>query len=133
MAELRRPPVETRDVSPRALWLFGLGFVLFIAVSTLSLFAAFSPDQSWTFHRVLKPGPVLQINPVEDHETFLARKRAELTDRGWTDREAGLVEVPIGEAMRLVSEGYRAEVDLDPAGCTGAACPAATPTARTIP
>ena len=49
------------------------------------------------------------------------------------DREAGLVRIPIEEAMRLVSEGHRASVEVPQDDCTGAPCPGATPTARTIP
>ena len=133
MAETDHPPVEQRDVAPRALWLLGAAFTLFIAVSAAGLLLFFSPDPGWLFRRDLKPEPVLQISPESDYEAYLAIKRAELLDRGWVDRDAGLVEIPIGEAMRLVSQGYRAEARIDSTGCTGAACPGATPTAKTIP
>jgi hypothetical protein len=106
---------------------------LFIVTSAGGLLAFFSPDVSWTFHRAAKPQPVLQVTPVADYQTYIARKRTELHDRGWTDRAAGLVEIPIAEAMRLVAQGHRAAVRIDSAGCTGAACPGATPSARTIP
>lgn len=128
-----RPPVETRDVRPRMLWLFGLGMAFFVLASAAGLLVFFTPDAAWTFHRTEKPEPVLQVTPVEDYEAFLAIKRAELHDRGWVDRPAGLVEIPIEEAMRLVARGHRAEAAVDSAACTGAACPGATPSAKTIP
>src|SRR5699024_9249095 len=103
------------------LWLIGLGFVLFIGASVLGIYAGFATDPPWVFHRLMKPAPVQQVTPAEDYEAFRAGKRAELSDTGWIDREAGLVEIPIDEAMRLVSEGHRAEVDLDADDCTGAA------------
>lgn len=126
-------PVETRDVSPRALWYFGLAFATFVVASVFGLLVFFDLSESWLVDRARKPEPVLQISPPEDYREFLAAKRAELHDRGWVDEEAGIAELPIAEAMRLVSQGHRARVEIDVEGCIGAACPAATPTARTIP
>lgn len=125
--------VETRDVHPGILWLTGIGLALIVIASATGLLIFFSPDAAWRFHRLAKPEPVLQVSPIEDYEGFIVRKRAELQDRGRADRAAGLVEIPIDEAMRLVSEGHRAEAEIDDAGCDGAACAGATPTARTIP
>jgi hypothetical protein len=127
------PRVETRDVRPRALWLLGLAFALFVAFSAAGLLVFFDPDAGWISHREGRPAPVLQVAPGADYQAFLAGKRAELHDRGWIDREAGLVEIPIEEAMRLVAQGHRAETPIESAGCAGAACPGATPSARTIP
>lgn len=133
MAERESPPVETRDISPRVVWLLGLGFAAFVIASTLVLLLFFHPTRSWSYSRLAPPGPVLQISPAADYASFIAGKRSDLTRRRWHDRAAGLVEIPIEEAMRLVAEGHRAETDVTQAGCRGAACPGATPTARSLP
>ena len=133
MADWSNPRVEHRDLPPRALWLFGLAFALFIAGSASGVRLFFSPDRPWVFHRESAPAPVLQVSPASDYQAYFTRKRAELARRAWVDREAGLARIPIEEAMRLVSEGHRARAAIDSAGCRGAACPGATPSAKTIP
>ena len=133
MPEAETPSVETRDIWPRAVWLLGLGFALFVVASTTGLLVFFRPNAPWAFDRLAKPEPVLQVSPAADYAAFAAEKRAQLLDTGWRDREAGLVEIPIEKAMRLVAQGHRAEAELFRESCRGAACPDATPTARTIP
>ena len=51
--------------------------------------------------RRLPAGPRLQ--PIPAHEIFEFRQResAELNGYGWVDRNAGVVHIPIAEAMRL--------------------------------
>ena len=121
MAEPGKAPVEHRDISPRLVWALGAGFAAFVAASAVGLLAFFDVGPSWTFHRLAKPEPVLQIAPADDYREFLAAKRSELAEYGWRDAPAGLLEIPVEEAMRLVSQGHRAEAEA--AGdCTDAAC-----------
>ena len=133
MAEPDRSSVETRDVPPRVMSAFLLRFALFAGAAGAGLHLFVRSDRPWTFHRLGKPEPVLQVSPAAEYAAFLKDKRAELTGYGWRDREGGLARIPIGEAMRLVRQGHRAAVDLPREDCTGAACPGATPSARTIP
>ena len=133
MAEERH--VEMRDISPRALWLLGLGLGSFVAASAAGLLLFFKPDHAWTFNRAFAPEPRLQIAPAADYAAFWASSDVALSSYGWLDRSHDLATIPIEEAMRLVSEGHRASVEggrQEPA-CTGAACPGATPSAKTIP
>jgi len=51
-------------------------------------------------HR-LPPEPRLQTNPREDLRELLDTEQRTLTTYGWVDRNAGIVRIPIDEAMRL--------------------------------
>jgi hypothetical protein len=51
-------------------------------------------------HR-LPPEPRLQTNPREDLRELLDAEQRTLTTYGWVDRNAGIVRIPIDEAMRL--------------------------------
>lgn len=133
MVDRSQPSVEKRDVWPGALWLFALGFVVFTGASTMMLYFAYYSHVNWVDHRLARPAPVQQINPPADFKAFEAKNLARLDETGWIDRDQGLVAIPIEDAMRLVAEGHRAEVRLDSENCTGAACPGATPSAKTIP
>lgn len=49
--------------------------------------------------RVLPPQPRLQVNAHEDLEDYLSRQQQTLGSYGWVDRQAGVVRIPIGQAM----------------------------------
>jgi hypothetical protein len=53
---------------------------------------------------LLPPPPVLQEAPALDLQTLRAREDAVLGSYGWVDREAGVLRIPIDEAMRVVAE-----------------------------
>ena len=50
------------------------------------------------------PEPRLQEQPTADINALRAKEDAILTSYGWVDGEAGIVRIPIEEAMRLVAE-----------------------------
>lgn len=50
------------------------------------------------------PQPRLQTEPRQELRDRQRREEALLNSYGWTDREAGLVRIPIAEAMRLTVE-----------------------------
>ncbi|MFO1434453.1 MAG: hypothetical protein U1F76_30960 [Candidatus Competibacteraceae bacterium] len=53
------------------------------------------------------PPPRLQIAPTLDLEDLLTRQRQRLNSYGWTDRQQGIVHIPIERAMELlVQQGY---------------------------
>ncbi len=65
------------------------------------------------------PPPNLQNMPTLDLEAFRAREDFVLHSYGWVDKEAGVVRIPIDEAMRLLTErGLPPAVD--PAGASAA-------------
>jgi len=49
----------------------------------------------------LPPEPRLQINPREDLEDLRDSEEATLNSYGWVDKNAGVVRIPISEAMKL--------------------------------
>jgi hypothetical protein len=47
------------------------------------------------------PEPRLQTNPREDLRALRAREDAILNSYGWVDKKAGVVRIPIDEAIKL--------------------------------
>lgn len=105
MAESLRPP-ETRDVWPRALVAFGVGLLVFLAVSAIVLKFVFDTTPVWPPPGAAAEGdgesPALQRAPEGDLEGFRAREDRDLTTLGWVDRSAGIARIPIEDAMKLV-------------------------------
>jgi hypothetical protein len=52
----------------------------------------------------LPPEPRLQTNPRQDLDDMRAEEDRALATYGWIDRDAGVVRLPIEEAMKLVVE-----------------------------
>ena len=50
------------------------------------------------------PLPNLQAFPAQDLAAFRAREDSVLHSYGWVDKEAGVVRIPIEEAMRILAE-----------------------------
>lgn len=50
------------------------------------------------------PQPRLQAEPRQDLRALQQRDEALLNSYGWADREAGLVRIPVAQAMRLTVE-----------------------------
>jgi hypothetical protein len=105
---------EESDVDIRGVLLFAVVLVvvaIVIHVAVWGLFRFF--DARETRRQVveyplalqeenrLPPEPRLQTNPREDLQKLRAAERQVLTTYGWVDRNAGVVRIPIEEAMRL--------------------------------
>lgn len=103
------------DVNVRAVFLFGLGLALtavVIHVVVWLLFVYFSGREATRVLPVyplaagrdneLPPEPRLQTNPREDLRALRAHEDEILTTYAWVDRPAGVVRVPIDEAMKLL-------------------------------
>lgn len=54
--------------------------------------------------RAYFPYPREQVFPEADLQTFRAQEEAELNSYGWVDRKAGIVRIPIDQAMDLISQ-----------------------------
>jgi len=129
MAELHQPHAhptpatspgvrhETSDVNIGAVFGFGAALVvvaLLINLLTYVLFRYFdaregrrvTPQYPLAAGRETRvpPEPRLQTNPRQDLADFRARERETLTTYGWVDRNAGIVRIPIDEAIRLTLE-----------------------------
>ena len=108
---------EESDVNIIAIFAFGLGLVVVAAVVSLLVFMLFRFFEVREAARVplayplaisregaLPPEPRLQINPRQDLADLLAKEDALLTSYGWVDKNAGVVRIPIDEAMKLTLE-----------------------------
>jgi hypothetical protein len=112
---------ETQDANFKNIMFAGAGIVGLI-VLTLALtwaISAFlirhsanpgSPAREMTTSAPVFPAPQLQENPILELQRLRAREDSVLTTYGWTDRNAGLVRVPIDQAMSLLlSKGLPVE------------------------
>jgi hypothetical protein len=105
---------EESDVDIRGILIFAGGLVvvtLAIGVIVGGLFAYFNTRDDGTGapafplaatqeHRV-PPEPRLQTNPREDLRELRDAEQETLTTYGWVDRNAGVVRIPIDDAIRL--------------------------------
>src|SRR5206468_5449842 len=119
MAETDRPVDspdvhhEESDVNVRAIFVFGIGLVAMAAVVHLLIwllfgyFAARETAQSPAQFPLavgldaVPPEPRLQSNPREDLRQLRAREDELLNSYGWIDRNAGVVRIPIEQAMKM--------------------------------
>jgi hypothetical protein len=107
---------ETKDVRASAI----LKFAVYLFLSTLAvlflmqrLYVAFArfeasrqppPPIMQTAPNRQPPLPRLQERPPLDLEAMHLGEERALTSYGWVDAQAGIVRIPIDEAMRLVVE-----------------------------
>jgi hypothetical protein len=107
------PGYETRDTNTGAI----LNFLVILAVVLVAsglicwgMFKIFSThavdqpasDSPFADTRQLPLGPQLQVNPREDWLKFRQGQEDSLHTYGWENRTAGIVHVPIEEAMELL-------------------------------
>jgi hypothetical protein len=105
---------EHSDVNIRAILGFGAALAVVAAVVHLLIYVLFgyfdsreSVQERVTYplaagqgHRE-PPEPRLQTNPRQDLADLRAREDETLNSYGWVDRNAGVVRIPIDEAMKL--------------------------------
>ncbi len=108
---------EASDVDARAIFGYGAGLFAVLAVVALAVWLLFldlerradraeprvSPLAAEQDTR-LPPEPRLQVNPREDLKQLRAAEDAVLNGYRWVDRNAGIVRIPIEDAIRLTLE-----------------------------
>jgi hypothetical protein len=105
---------EDSDINVRAILGVGAGVIvagIVIAALVWSLFAYLSNREALGAlsefplaagrQQRLPPEPRLQIDPREDLRALRQAEDQALQSYGWIDRNAGVVRIPIDEAMRL--------------------------------
>jgi hypothetical protein len=105
---------EESDIEIRGVLIFAAGLLVtavgisFIVWLLFSYFNAREARQGTpefplaaTEEHRLPPEPRLQTNPREDLRGLMDAEQRTLTTYGWVDRNAGIVRIPIDEAMRL--------------------------------
>ena len=106
---------ETTDVNVRAVLLFGAGLFVVAAVIHVLIWVLFGylsgreaiPSAreyplAATEQNRLPPEPRLQTNPRDDLRDLRTHEDQVLTSYGWVDKNAGVVRIPIDEAMKIV-------------------------------
>ena len=128
MAELHRPHTaqpgdatsnpqvhhEESDVDIRAILGFGAGLIVIAVLINLVTYVLFRYFDSREARRVtpqyplalaqekrVPPEPRLQTDPRQDLADLNAKEDETLNSYGWVDRNAGIVRIPIDEAIRL--------------------------------
>ena len=129
MADLQRPnpanlehhenPAhhEESDVNIRAILAFGGALIVVAAVVHLLIYVLFGYFDSREGVKVPAeyplaasqghhepPEPRLQTDPRQDLSDLRAKEDELLTSYGWVDRNAGVVRIPIDEAIKLTLE-----------------------------
>jgi hypothetical protein len=110
------PGYETRDASIRGLAIFGAGLfgtLLLVFLAAAVAFRYFARSQSlgppaspFADARTLPPQPRLQVEPRQDLQSLRQREDAILGSYGWLDPRAGIVRIPIDQAIdRLLEKG----------------------------
>ncbi len=108
---------ETSDVNITGIIGFGVGLLVTAAIVHLLVFVLFRYFESREGARVpaeyplarsqegrVPPEPRLQTNPRQDLTDLRAKEDEWLGSYGWVDRNAGVVRIPIDEAMKLTLE-----------------------------
>jgi len=106
---------ETSDVNVRGIFMFAVGLTVVTLFFSFLVFVLFQYFQVREATRVvpeyplaatqetrLPPEPRLQIDPRGDLQDLHTQEERILNSYGWTDRNAGVVRIPIEEAMKLV-------------------------------
>ena len=105
-----------RDVDNRGVLLFGfwLGVSMLVIVGLVWVFlrvlgrdtarsqAPIEPQVAVALRRT-PPEPRLEADPLALRRALKAREDAQLTSYGWVDRAAGVVHIPIDQAMALIA------------------------------
>jgi hypothetical protein len=120
-AEARRRGHEVSDVRLRPLFISGLSLVTLAGLSLLAMWLLFDYLTARQAHlgvapspvfeaRQLPPEPRLQVSPRQDLREFLTNEMEVLHSYGWSDRQAGIVRIPIERAIDLLAErGFPAQ------------------------
>ncbi len=111
---------EHKDVNVKSIAWFGVGLLTLTIVAMVLVWVLLaSLDNSRTDATspsalMVPPEPRLQPNPVDQSisqaellQQETARQEKLLNSYGWVDKEAGMVHMPIDEAMKLTVEEYQ--------------------------
>lgn len=55
-------------------------------------------------YRVVPPEPRLQANPQQDLRNMRKEDYSENETYGWVDKNAGIAQIPVSEAMKIIAE-----------------------------
>ncbi|MGH9404754.1 MAG: hypothetical protein ACRD3D_02830 [Terriglobia bacterium] len=102
---------ERTDANTRNLMWFGvglLGLIIFGFIVTELAFLFFTGHQKVTQPTALftksqmPPAPLIQEHPGQELDQYRKQQAKTLDNYGWVDRKAGIVRIPITQAMDLL-------------------------------
>ncbi len=107
---------EVRDLSIRAILLFGVGLIimsglaLLISTGVQIVFSGKGPEMSLPPVNIanvpatpaLPPEPRLEAKPGQALQEVVPPEEQKLNSYGWIDQKAGVVHIPIQQAMDLI-------------------------------
>lgn len=105
---------ELQDVGARPVIVFLVLMLIFLAMIHYIIYGMIkhyvhqrpfsaSPQVELARGRPAPPPPRLQTNPVADLERMLSEQKFYLNSYGWVDRRAGIVHIPIEQAIDEVA------------------------------
>jgi|SRR5216684_2471799 len=103
---------ETQDASVRAIVITGASLAIGAAVVCLIVYGIFRyfadhplttapPNPMATSDQQIPPAPRLEEHPAMEMKDLRSYEDRFLTTYGWTDKQAGVVRIPIDRAMEL--------------------------------
>lgn len=108
---------EESDVNIRGILMFAAGLLAVAVVIHIAMWLLFRIFDAREARRQtieyplaiqqenrLPPEPRLQTNPRQDLQDLRAAEQNVLTTYGWVDKNAGVVRIPIDDAMKLTLE-----------------------------
>jgi len=105
---------ETTDANIRDLIIFGVALCCLVIAGLLVSKAVFHyfvghqglgpPASPFENVRMLPPEPRLQVSAPKDLKQYKAAQGEILNSYGWVDQNAGIVRIPIGRAMDILSQ-----------------------------
>src|SRR5271154_2854184 len=129
---------EKRDVNIKGLFQFAFWMAVVLIVTMVGMRLTFSaykremplgPTMSPMVKeggRMIPSGPLLQVHPHEELETYCSAQQQNVTTYAWVDQPSGVVRIPIDRAMELtLAKGLPARPAAD---ATAAGTVVTTPT-----
>jgi len=113
--EKKHKNYEESDAQFRGIFWSGVGLFAIIGFSFLLIIGIFNFLESWhgKSSKSISPlaesqqppsGPLLQVDPELDLVQFNAIEDSLVNSYGWVQKEAGVVRIPLDEAMKLMLE-----------------------------
>jgi hypothetical protein len=108
-----RPGYETKDASTRGVTMAGIGLMLLMVFSlavVAGLFSFFRQRQVSAYGpgptptAIQPPAPRLQVDEAKDLQSVRATQEDQLNSYGWVNKGAGIIHIPIDQAMQIIAE-----------------------------
>jgi hypothetical protein len=105
---------EKRDVNIKGLFQFAFWMAVVLIVTMVGMRLTFSsykkamplgPTMSPMVKegaRMIPSGPLLQVHPHEELETYCAAQQQNVSTYAWVDQPSGVVRIPVDRAMELI-------------------------------